>query len=140
MQALSISESSRPPALTHAPMSASVAANWHQLQAETMKESHSPATVPPGATVLPALPALASDDYYFSHHGNTHMLAIGSSDNSDTYSKRHRCPDSWVGLVKWNPAHWTQSLCRTDAQGRAWTCSGGDYVIDDFGSLVQVPA
>lgn len=35
---------------------------------------------------------------------------------------------------------WRHNLEREDAQGRSWSCSGGIYVTNDFGDLVQVPA
>ncbi|NQW81080.1 MAG: hypothetical protein HQ445_07885 [Polaromonas sp.] len=137
MQALSISESSRPTALTLAPMSAAVAAIWHQLQAEMLKENHGLATVPAGAIVL-ASPTTDCPARF--HHGNDYtMLTVGSCGNEDTYIKRHSRPASWSATM-WHPAHWRHSMYRLDAQGRPWSAYGEPHVIDDFGSLVPVAA
>ena len=123
------------PTLT--PMSPAVARLWHQLQSEFIKETHGVATVPPGAIVLPALPA--DQPAYFRPGVDCTVLVIGGAGNEDTYYKRHACPDGWE-TSWWNPAYWSLSQSRRDAQGRSWNCSGGDYVMDDFGDLVQVPA
>ncbi len=58
--------------------------------------------------------------------------------NEDTFSQRLRCPESWSAKY-WNPAHWSLSQTRIDNNGQTWTrYSAGDFVVDNFGDLVEV--
>lgn len=105
---------------------------------EALREERQAASATPGVIVLPALPT--DCPAYFRDSDNTTVLTIGDDvANHDSYTMRHRCPESWK-REWWNPAHWDQHLTRRDAQGRRWNCSGGTYVMNDFGDLVEVAA
>lgn len=58
-------------------------------------------------------------------------------------SRLRHCPESWVGTElgrKWHPSHWAVTRTYVDGQGRLWESSRDRAVMDDFGTLVPVPA
>ena len=120
------------------PVSRAVARLLHQLQAEMIKETHGLATVPPGAIVLPGVDGAK---WQFSGDDTHEVLTIGGDGNSDRFTKRWLCPDSWKNsCVPWHQSHRRLNMDRTDAAGREFSHSGEVYVMDDFGSLVEVAA
>lgn len=124
-------------ALTLAPMSPAVAKIWHQLQAAMLKETHGLDVVPAGAIVLPPLPQDRRVSFESGYSDST-ILTIGDGDNSDTFTKYWTMPPSWDRF--WNQAHWRSNFHRTGPDGLSWSASGGAYVVDDFGDLVEVAA
>ena len=59
-------------------------------------------------------------------------------------SQRREEPECWRNSScmagKWHPSHWHGHQILIDAAGREWMNSFEDFVIDDFGTLVEVPA
>lgn len=58
--------------------------------------------------------------------------------NEDAFYQRLSCPEGW-SASDWNPAHWSLSQTRIDNNGRLWSnYSAKDFVVDNFGDLVEV--
>lgn len=71
--------------------------------------------------------------------GTTVLMEISDQiGNSDNMSQRLSCPEGWSAKY-WNPAHWSLSQTRIDNNGQTWTrYAAGDFVVDNFGDLVEV--
>lgn len=124
--------------LTLAPMSPAVAKVWHQLQAAMLKEAHSVDAVPAGVIVLPALPQDRTANFKPGYVGDRIILQLGCDDNEDTYTQYWSCPTGWERF--WNQSHWHLNRVRRGPDGDLWSASGGRYVVDNFGDLVEVAA
>lgn len=132
--------------LTLVPMTPAAAKAWHTLQKLMLKGEHGLDVAPHGAIVLlplskPELPVLMDgwdDRVRFSSDGTTVCLKIGQGPfNYNSFTKRYFKPEGWSDDW-WKPQCWTFSMSRADSDGRQWLHSGGDYVMDDFGDLVEV--
>ena len=85
--------------------------------------------------VLPALPASAPVSFVDLPRVPT--LTVGDrTGDRDNYI-------DWTGapwFTRSRPGRWCKHMTRTDAKGRSWSCVAGEFVMDDFGFLVEVPA
>ena len=82
-------------------------------------------------------PSISKAEFREGHAGAATVLTIGDDDNHDMYTKYWSMPSpGWARF--WNQAHWRLNRFRSSADGAHWTASGGVYVVNDFGDLVEV--
>ena len=133
-------------ALTLVPMVPAAAKAWHTLQTLMLNGAHGLDVTPHGAIVLLPLPGaelpVLTDSWdgrvQFSSWETNAILSIGQDHhNSNRYTKRYSKPDGWKDGW-WRPEYWSLTMNRVDSDGRRWSHTGGDYVMDDFGDLVEV--
>ena len=133
-------------ALTLVPMAPAAAKAWHTLQKLMLKGEHGLDVTPHGSIVLLPLPKpkipVPTDSWdgrvQFSSYETSVILTIGEAHkNRNRYTKRYSKPANWQDSW-WRPEYWSLSMNRVDSDGRSWAHSGGNYVMDDFGDLVEV--
>lgn len=73
-------------------------------------------------------------------HGHLTIELNDQAGNESAFIKRYERPEGWAPGW-WHPAHWTVHYTRICSAGLRWTATiGRDFVCDDFGNLVEVPA
>lgn len=88
-----------------------------------------------GIVVLKPVDSATRHARFFSLRESVALEIEDAMMNGTTLYKRYARPD---GLQNWHPAHWTGSTYLTDTRGQRWTHVAGTYVMDDFGTLVQL--
>lgn len=88
------------------------------------------------------LPPMGRDRHYSERRYSSGGVRCEFSDgagNTLAMIKPYERPDGTYGSY-WHPSHWSVHEQRVDGRGNAWRAYLGDHVMDDFGSLVEVPA
>lgn len=105
------------------------------LRTELLQKAENLGLVPPGASLLPACPKLTKHDYSYS----SAYFSIESSDelgNEIRLQTAHKPDKSFE-----RHGVWYGSETRVDSTGKKWRRGlDHDYVVDNFGDLVPVPA
>lgn len=77
-------------------------------------------------------------------HLDGHLTIRDERGTAIYLSQRREEPECWRTAAcmagKWHPSHWHGHQTLIDAAGREWMNSFEDFVIDDFGNLVEVQA
>jgi hypothetical protein len=73
-------------------------------------------------------------------HGHLTIELVDKAGNEVAFIKRYECPGTWARRW-WHPSHWSVHHTRICSAGLRWSATlGRDFVCDDFGNLVEVPA
>ncbi|MFC5524041.1 hypothetical protein [Polaromonas jejuensis] len=121
--------------LATALVSPEVAKLLHKLQGQIIKEAT--AALAPAEFTLPAAPVYTRHTYS-DRHTHRRIESSDAAGNSIALQTHHLAKPElpWI-----RPGLWYGDETRTDAQGRCWTRTlDSNYVMDDFGTLVEVPA
>lgn len=104
------------------------------IRTELPQKAEKLGLVPPGATLLPAAPTYSRHRHY-DCNGFAVVESSDSLGNEIALQKPH-IPD------KPNERHgrWYGSECRVDSSGIKWSRFHPNFVVDNFGDLVPVPA
>lgn len=121
-------------ALTLAPMSGAVAAIWHQLQAEILKEMPSPVARLEGSVVLQPMTGGKTEFRSAYQESAVCMEIEGPAFSMNLY--RTYITDS-DGRFHY-PGKWWGMQTRKDQHGAWWSKRTEIFVCDDFGNLVEV--
>lgn len=120
--------------ITMAPVTSKVAKLLHALQAELLSIPCD--ALPPGSIVLSPIPYPLKGRY----SDNTNSRWLECSDANNTYLARYNSPHikpNWDFQHTSRPGVWMCEERRQDSNGGTWNRYVGDFVQDDFGTLVK---
>ena len=122
----------RAPAL---PVSPTVAKLLAQIHAEAEAQTLAALSAKDGFVVLQPVSAEGKKVRFSTY---CYMFTVRSANGAEVAMYRDHTNEH--GSNDWHPARWWGSETLLDAQGREWRRSLPNYVMDDFGNLVEVPA
>lgn len=97
------------------------------------------AAAAPGAIVLPPMGRATRITQRTISNSFIRLEFVDGDGNDLVMYKCHERPNGYTS-IRWNPAHWEVNASRKDALGNRWSAFLGFHVMDDFGTLVEVPA
>ena len=104
------------------------------LRTELLQKAENLGLVPPGESLLPAAPK-------FTQHENKDGFEYRRVMSGDGAGSEIRLQNAYQPAYFERPGRWYGHETRVDTLGRKWSRAlDHEYVIDNFGDLVPVPA